>query len=332
MRTLPSALAAHFGEDVTTLAVCWRVERRDGELILGTTHDDDLVVPFDAGVGLDLSGTYQSAVAISGSTVRSNSDMSADNLEVEGAVTTDLQLQDLTVADIEAGLLDDASITLFMVNWAAPADGQIVLRVGTIGAITRTSEGQYKTELRGLSQRLTQNIVRTYGTSCDAELGDTRCTVDLNALTVDGIVTTVVSNRVFAAELLSSSPPQPLDITLYLQMPRDIQVGDTFTIRPGCDKSAPTCKTIFSNFVNFRGHGLLVPGTGELAGFGGQTADKTYTGSLMERLIAEYVASFPWPSVIDSSGTPFYNGGLIRFTSGENDTFGMEVKYAVVET
>ena len=32
-----------------------------------------------------------------------------------------------------------------------------------------------------------------------------------------------------------------------------IQAGDLFAIRAGCDKTAATCKSKFSNFVNFRG-------------------------------------------------------------------------------
>ena len=60
---------------------------------------------------------------------------------------------------------------------------QLVLRTGWIGNITRTAEGEYKTELRGLTQALSQGIVRTYGVGCDAELGDARCTVDMTPFT-----------------------------------------------------------------------------------------------------------------------------------------------------
>ena len=34
---------------------------------------------------------------------------------------------------------------------------------------------------------------------------------------------------------------------------RTIAVGDTFTIRAGCDKQASTCLGRFANLVNFRG-------------------------------------------------------------------------------
>jgi uncharacterized phage protein (TIGR02218 family) len=305
MRTIPAALAAHLQEGVTTLAVCWRIERSDGALILGTEHDQDVTI--DGGSPtVPLAGTYVAAAGITGSNVRSTSDMSVDNLEVTGAINQgDLQLVDLTAADIEAGLFDDASVVLFLVNWQAPDDGQIILRTGNIGAISRTAEGQYRTELRGLAQRLTQNIVRTYGSSCDAELGDSRCTFDLASLTSAGTVTAVTSNRQFAASLSVGSPApeagdyngglllwtvganagfsmevkqeavgSPGEVLLYLPMPYDIEAGDEFTLQPGCDKSAAMCKGRFDNLVNFRGHGAWVPGLGEMSVFGGQTAEK----------------------------------------------------------
>ena len=306
MRTLPAALQAHIEGRVTTLAVCWRVTRSDGVLILGTEHDQNLTISGAGSPTNPYAGTYLAHAGITGSDVRSTSDMSVDNMEVTGAINQgDLNLIDLSAGDIEAGLFDDAAVVLFLVNWQAPDDGQIVLRTGNIGEISRTAEGQYRTELRGLAQRLTQNIVRTYGSSCDAELGDTRCGVDLLALTVTGEVTAVTSNRRFTATLSGGSPQfdaghfngglvtwtsgdndtfsielkqdtygSPGEIELYLPMPRDIAPGDLFTIRPGCDKSAATCKGRFANLVNFRGHGAWVPGLGEIMAFGGQTAEK----------------------------------------------------------
>jgi uncharacterized phage protein (TIGR02218 family) len=36
-------------------------------------------------------------------------------------------------------------------------------------------------------------------------------------------------------------------------MPFAIQVGDTFTYAPGCDKTRETCCNKFNNILNFRG-------------------------------------------------------------------------------
>jgi uncharacterized phage protein (TIGR02218 family) len=300
MRTIPSALQAHLDGDVTTLAVCWKVVRRDAVEILGTEHDRDLTISSGT-----YAGTYVAQAGITGSNVRSTADMSVDNLEVTGAVNTgDLTLVDLTAADIEAGLLDDASVTLFLVNWQAPDDGQIVLRTGTLGEIHRTAEGQYRTELRGLTQALSRPIVRSYGVACDADLFDSRCALSAAAYTFDAEVTAVTSRRAFDIDITFGSP-EPADpaalltgglvafvtgenagfsmevkaiaadspgyaVTLYLPMPVDIGVGDTLTIRAGCDKRLATCRDQFANLVNFRGHGVYTPGANEILKVGGQ--------------------------------------------------------------
>ncbi len=291
MRTIPSGVATHLAGRVTKLAVCWKVVRRDSILILGTEHDKDIVIASGT-----YEGTYKARAGITGSNVASSSDLAVDNLEVTGTLNPgDLALVDLSAPDIEAGLLDNADVTLFVVNWAAPNDGQVVLRTGTIGNISRTSEGQYKTELRGLTQALSQTIVRTYGVTCDAELGDSRCTVNMAAFTFAGTVSAVVDRRNFTATI-TGSPADALitggkvtwntgdnagyamevkaktgsDLNLFLPMPVDIQIGDTFTVKAGCDKSKATCIGTFANLPNFRGHGVFVPGETQILKVGGQ--------------------------------------------------------------
>ena len=44
MRDLPEQLNQHLASEVTTLATCWKIERKDG-LILGfTDHDQPLII------------------------------------------------------------------------------------------------------------------------------------------------------------------------------------------------------------------------------------------------------------------------------------------------
>ncbi|WP_133249168.1 DUF2163 domain-containing protein [Abyssibacter profundi] len=296
MRSLSAAMQAHIASDTTSLVPCWYVIRADGEIVRGTEATRDVVISSGA---LQIPGTYQASRNITMSDMRSADDLSVDNTEVAGSLGVDL-----AVADIEAGLYDNAEIVLFLVNWQAPDDGQIILRRGNIGNIRRTSEGQYSAELRGLTQRLTQTIVRTYGTSCDADLGDTRCGVDLEALTITGTVTAVTSRRRFDATLDAGSPAPaagyyngglltftsgdnagygkelrrdaaegaPGELETYEPLPATIEVGDTFTLRPGCDKSAATCRAKFANLVNFRGYGLFVPGAGDMIRGGSRDA------------------------------------------------------------
>lgn len=52
------------------------------------------------------------------------------------------------------------------------------------------------------------------------------------------------------------------EMSLFLEMGYQIQVGDKFRVYPGCDKRLATCKDRFDNVVNFRGE-PYVPGQDE---------------------------------------------------------------------
>ena len=300
MRTIP---AGFNDSGVTSLQVCWRLTRRDGIEILGSEHDLDITISTG-----DYVGVYLAHAGITGSDVRSTSDLSVDNLEITGALvpstvtgdtsdtsdTSTLTLLDVSAADIEAGLLDNAEVVTFQVNSTDPDLYQLVMRSGWIGNITRTAEGKYTTELRGLTQALSQGICRTYGVTCDAELGDSRCRVNMAGNTVNGhpitstnTVTGVTSRRQFQIQdsigttqavggtvtwdtganvgySMEIKEYLSLQMTLYLPMPLDIEVGDTFTFRRGCDKTRSTCIDVYNNILNFRGHGTFVPGDMEV--------------------------------------------------------------------
>jgi uncharacterized phage protein (TIGR02218 family) len=273
-----------------TLAVCWRILRNDGQLILGTQLDRDITI--DAG---DLAGTYRATVGITGSDIQSGSDLAVDNLEVEATRSGEgLDVPGLRAIDVEAGLYDAAEVTLFLVNWEDTTK-TLVLRSGTLGAISRTAEGRYRTELRGLSQKLSQTVGRIYSITCDAELYDTRCKVSRAAHTFAGTVVSVTSRKQFQVAFGSPDPDFSLDggeimftsgandgyrmeirvhdtsgITLFQAMAADIEPGDTFEAFAGCNKTKATCKGVFNNLVNFRGHGYHVPGMTEVMKVGGQ--------------------------------------------------------------
>jgi uncharacterized phage protein (TIGR02218 family) len=49
-------------------------------------------------------------------------------------------------------------------------------------------------------------------------------------------------------------------LVLWLNMPYDVEVGDTFNAVAGCDRLYKTCGTKFNNIINFQGF-PWVPGT-----------------------------------------------------------------------
>lgn len=298
MRTIPSGF---LDGPVTDLQVCWLVTRRDGIQLLGTECDTDISITTG-----NYTGVYLAAAGIRGSDVRTNSDLSVSNIEVEGALVPStafldsssesdssgsLTLLDISAADIEAGLLDNAEAVTFLVNRTDPDLHQHVLKSGWLGNTNRTAEGAVKTELRGLEQALSQGIVRTYGVGCDAELGDSRCKVDMTAHTFTRTVGAVTSRRQFQISTPGIGPvvggkvtwlsganagytmeiksgDVSLQIELYLPMPNDIQIGDSLTLTRGCDKALLTCINSYNNLPNFRGHGVLVPGDAEVLKIG----------------------------------------------------------------
>lgn len=293
-KTINSLLLAHLRGEKTTLALCWRITKKNGELVLGTDHDLDVVV----GTGA-LAGNYKAGANVSGSDVASSSDMSVDNTEVNGSFNDSIVLKDITAADIKSGVLSNAPVTLFYLNWADTTMGQAYIRSGFLGEMTWDSGSAYKTELRGLTQLLSQTVVQTYAVTCNViRFGDARCKVDVASLSITATVTAVTNRRVFTVSGITSQPPGyfsngtllgltgentgftkqiRLDVTagthgkltLFEAFPEDVHVGDTYTMRPGCDRAYSTCKTFpnpvdptdpTGNTVNFKGYGLFIPG------------------------------------------------------------------------
>ena len=274
MKQASAPLAAHLAGPVTTLATCWEITRRDGQVFRFTDHDRDIEVA---------GALYAARFGHARSAIASDASMAVDNLDVEGIIDA----ESLRAEELRAGLFDHAEVRIFLVNWATPAMGALRLRRGWLGEVVLTDTGQFRTELRGLTQALQQQIGALYTPECRADLGDARCKVDLAALTVTGSVTAVAARSVFLCALTPSAEDAPNSwddgwydgglltwssganaglslevqhweagpgrITLYLPPGYPIAPADSFSLAPGCDKRFATCKAKFSNVLNFRG-------------------------------------------------------------------------------
>jgi uncharacterized phage protein (TIGR02218 family) len=95
--------------DLTTIAFCWRVERRDGVAMGFTTHDRDLVIGHL---------TYRAAPGMLPSAISLSDGFDAGALDVGGALTSDA----ISEADLKAGRWDGAAVRIFMVDWEAPTE------------------------------------------------------------------------------------------------------------------------------------------------------------------------------------------------------------------
>ncbi|HEX3653723.1 MAG TPA: DUF2163 domain-containing protein [Rhizomicrobium sp.] len=269
MKTLSAALQAHLNSGTTTLCWCWKIARNDGATLGFTDHD--VPVTFD-GVA------YEAVSGFTASEVQSTLGLAVDNLTVLGALSSGA----ITEADLAAGLYDNASIEIWRVNWSAP-DQRVLMRKGNLGEVKR-GKTAFQAEVRGLAHLLNQPIGRAYGYSCDADLGDARCTIDLSNPLYRGVgtVAAITDQRRFTASGLDAFTDQwfsggkltwtsgantnramevkrhgvvgaRISLELWHQMNEAIAVGDAFAITAGCDKQFSTCKAKFNNAVNFRG-------------------------------------------------------------------------------
>jgi len=269
MKTLPAGLQDHLDAGATTLAWCWRLTRTDGVKLGFTDHDRDLV--FDG-------TTFEADSGFTASEIASSVGLSVDNMEAEGA----LQSGHLNEADLARGLYDNAVVEVWRVNWADVSE-RVLVRQGNLGEVT-TSDGAFVAEIRGLAHALGQQQGRVYQGQCDADLGDARCTVDLDlaAFKGSGAVASAVSGTSFTASGLGgfdsgwfargfltwdtggnagqkmevkrhTSAGGVVTIGLWQTPAAAIAASDAFTIRAGCDKQFSTCRDKFDNVANFRG-------------------------------------------------------------------------------
>jgi len=273
MKTITPALKAHLAQEVTSKANCWQLVRRDGQSFFFTDHDQDLVISGD---------TYLSAIGYQQTALTADSSLAVDNLEVTGILDSETLIAD----DLRSGLFDFAEIFLFTVNWADLSQGIMRLRRGTLGEISTTPAGTFQGELRGMVQRLVAKVGDVYTPECRADLGDSKCKVDLSAFTVTATVTDVgADNRSLALDL---TEPRAVDgwfaggaltwtsgenngrsmeikfwvqstngLELYVPMPRPITVGDTCRLYAGCDKRHDTCRDKFDNIINRRAEDFI---------------------------------------------------------------------------
>lgn len=262
-KVITPALEGHLAGEVSTLATCWKLTRTDAQVFTFTDHTDDIVFGGD---------TYQAETGFTPTQIEGNDRLTVDNLDVIGLISPSAISRD----DLLAGDYNHAEIEIFQINYADTSQGILKLRRGWLGEV-KIKHGQFIAEVRGMAQRLQQRVGDSYSPLCRADLGDAKCGVNLTLLTVSGTVTTLIDSRTFTDPARTEPVGEfdgglltftsgansgrsmevklytPGQIELHQELGRPLQVGDTYDVYPGCDKTADTCKTKFSNFVNFRG-------------------------------------------------------------------------------
>ncbi len=269
MRNLPETLAASLAGGATTLARCWILTRADGIVMGFTDHDRDLVVD-----GI----TCAAASGLAAAEAQAELGFAAGGGEVQGALVS----PGLDEDDLSAGRWDAARVIVWLVDWSQPSV-RIRLQSGTVGEIRRAGTA-FTAEIRGPAVALDEERGRIFGSTCDADLGDGRCGIDLttSALRGQGTVSATDGRGYLTCSALAGqadglftggritftsgantgwsievrrhrAAPGGAELDLWREAALALSPGDAFTVAAGCDRRFETCRDRFANVARFRG-------------------------------------------------------------------------------
>ena len=248
--------------DLTTIALCWRLERRDGAALGFTTHDRDLAIG-----GL----VYRAAPGMLPSAISLSDSFAADTLDIEGALSSGA----ITAEDLRAGRWDGASVRVFMVDWERPEGETLPVARGELGEVSIRGDA-FEAELRGPAALLDAAAVEQTSPECRAALGDKRCRVDMAGRVTVTRIAAVMDEEVVEVEEAAPGNAHGYGrlrwlggangglesavlrsegalLTLREGPAFPAAAGDLVELHEGCDKSLATCAGRFGNAANFRG-------------------------------------------------------------------------------
>lgn len=262
---MPESTRVWFSQSLETVAIWWRLERRDGVTLGFTSHDRDLA--FD---GL----LHRTAPGMVPSAIRRTADFEADSAEVAGALSHD----SIREADLAAGRFDGGSIAMGLVDWETLE--RMTLYAGTIGTVGHEGAG-FSAELRSVKDLLARQIVPRTAPTCRAEFCAEGCTLSAIAYTHQATLAAISADRGAvrvsggpAAELLAFGTLRWIDGPeaglvrrieavegTWLMLDRttgsDVSIGTRIELREGCDHTLATCSARFDNAINFQGEPFL---------------------------------------------------------------------------
>lgn len=261
--------------ELTSIALCWRLERSDGAGIALTSHD--LALTRD-------QVNFVPAPGLMPATISRSLGMRPDSGEMSGGLSADA-LED---NDLASGRWDGAAMRLTAVDWRNVEDAEILLLAGEIGTVS-IDGGSFTADLVGAAARLDGPVCPATSAECRAQFGDKKCGVDLAGRTIAANVTTssgteltldaAVEDRFDLGRLrfmsgancgLTTTILSTSGTTVTLRdIPRAVvENGCRVELREGCDKRFATCVSRFDNAVNFRGEPHL-PGNDLLTRYPG---------------------------------------------------------------
>ncbi|MET0154512.1 MAG: DUF2163 domain-containing protein [Rickettsiales bacterium] len=262
MHAISPSLTEYMRNSAHILCHCWVVSRVDGETFRMCDFDRDVVHGGET-YGAGYAPAFDGDVTLSRGT-----DAGAMRFSGKG----------LPEDDISKGLFDGADMRCFMVAPLFPEYGRADVMRGIV-VEAKLQDGRFAFGVAGMGARASLIHMARFSPLCRAALGDARCGVDLDALSVSGEVTEEGEDA-YRAFVFSDAPENAAAfrcgkakftsganagavfsvasvtenrVTLGESCPFPIAQGDAATLSPGCDKYFSTCMSRYDNAVNFRG-------------------------------------------------------------------------------
>ena len=262
MKTIDAGLLATYRSQGPTIAVYVIVKRKDTHTFRWIGHDEDRLV---------LGELFKAAPGVQISSLVSSEGFAVDNAEI-----TIHEDDDITRADILAGLWDGAEIEFGEIDWNAAIPVPNILKKGTLGNIT-PMRGYSVVEFRDLRQAIQTNYETVMQPTCRYSFGNSKCTVNLASYTVSGTIDSHASQysvydaaRTEAADwfgegifTFTSGPNAGISqkvksftagtFVFWNQFVHTIGL-DSYTVSAGCRlRFQEDCISKFSNGINFGG-------------------------------------------------------------------------------
>jgi len=261
-----------FSTELETVAMFWRIMRRDGVTLGFVTHDAGLW--FDGVLHLAAPGMTPSAI-------RRSADLEPDSAEVEGALSHDA----IVSTDLASGRFDDARVIIGLVDWQT-LDSHVLYN-GRIGTVSEES-GKFSAALVSRKAELQRDPVPRTSPTCRSAFCGPGCNLSAarfthratvtsfdsneNAVTIAGIADTaqLIGGEVRWLEGPVAGSRQTVRSAaaakIALSAPVDVPASGAYRIevREGCDRTIATCAGRFANAVNFQGEPYL-PGNDLIA-------------------------------------------------------------------
>ena len=247
---------------------CLRIVPQWGATVYLTDHPRDLVMG---------ANTYKTDSGYQFSGQASESSMAPGVMDLEAIAG----IAGIDFDEIVSGVFDNARVYAFATTWTSPVEDEEPVGVAIMGKTT-IRDHRYTAELMMLVDALNQATGKTYTAACPKRFGGQEyagCGIDLAAITVTGTITHVTSTSVFrdsaraeAADYFGegtiafttgdNAGLKPMEIkthaadgtiTTHEPFHYPVQVGDEYTLIPGCRKRLEDCRDKWANVPNFGG-------------------------------------------------------------------------------